>query len=170
MRISLSTQALERLLGGDTELEIQLRHQVVENFSKNHLKTLINSEAHRIMTEAWRKDIAEQVKVAVAEFQSAPSKAAQTETSVESSVRNHGGLRFTVNKAIEETITKVVHEKLDTYTKFIQSEVERRVSVAVTANIAAQVSSGIQKQLQLAAELADTLTPQQNKISKKAQG
>jgi hypothetical protein len=35
-----SLEALERLIGGDTELEIELRNTVVQEFSKKHLKCI----------------------------------------------------------------------------------------------------------------------------------
>lgn len=35
-----SLEAIERLIGGDTELELQLRQSVVEAFAKKHLKQL----------------------------------------------------------------------------------------------------------------------------------
>jgi translation elongation factor EF-4 len=39
-----SLEALERLIGNDTELEIEIRNSVVQNFTKQHLKDLANSE------------------------------------------------------------------------------------------------------------------------------
>ena len=39
-----SLDALERLIGGDNELEIEIRSSVVENFTKKHLNTLVNND------------------------------------------------------------------------------------------------------------------------------
>lgn len=37
-------EALERLIGGDTELEIEVRNSVVQSFAEKHLKAIANSE------------------------------------------------------------------------------------------------------------------------------
>lgn len=42
--IQLNRPALERLLGNDTSLEVQLRQQMVDEFTKKHLKGLLTSE------------------------------------------------------------------------------------------------------------------------------
>ena len=39
-----SLEALERLIGGDTELEIDIRQSVVQNFTMKHLGKLANEE------------------------------------------------------------------------------------------------------------------------------
>jgi hypothetical protein len=39
-----SLDALERLIGGDSELEFDIRQSVVENFTKKHLNKLVNEE------------------------------------------------------------------------------------------------------------------------------
>ena len=39
-----SLAALERLIGGDSELEIEVRNSVIQAFAKNHLKALITDE------------------------------------------------------------------------------------------------------------------------------
>jgi uncharacterized protein YqeY len=44
MKIQInSLAALERLIGGDTELEIEVRNSVVQAFSKKHLKSVADS-------------------------------------------------------------------------------------------------------------------------------
>ncbi len=39
--VQLNRPALDRLLGGDSQLEVELRHQVVEEFARHRLKTLL---------------------------------------------------------------------------------------------------------------------------------
>ncbi len=39
-----SLDALERLIGGDTELEFEIRRNVVEDFAKKHLRSLVDTE------------------------------------------------------------------------------------------------------------------------------
>lgn len=44
LTLNLTTNALERLIGGNTEVETNLRQSIVENFSKKYLKTIVNHE------------------------------------------------------------------------------------------------------------------------------
>lgn len=37
-----SLEALERLIGGDTEVEIEIRNNIVQSFAKKHLKAIAN--------------------------------------------------------------------------------------------------------------------------------
>jgi len=41
MKIQLDEKALERLIGGDSEIEVELRSNVVQAFAKRHLKGVI---------------------------------------------------------------------------------------------------------------------------------
>lgn len=41
VQLFLNRPALERLLGGDSELEVQLRHQIVNEFAKKHLRAVV---------------------------------------------------------------------------------------------------------------------------------
>jgi hypothetical protein len=50
MKLSISVEALNRLIGGDSEIELQLRQQVVENFAKKYLKTLIDDSLIKRMS------------------------------------------------------------------------------------------------------------------------
>lgn len=43
--IRLDVPALERLIGGDTEVEVQLRKGVVEEFARRHLTAVLKDEA-----------------------------------------------------------------------------------------------------------------------------
>lgn len=40
MKIVLNVQTLERLIGGDTEIEVELRKNIVHEFSKRHLSAV----------------------------------------------------------------------------------------------------------------------------------
>lgn len=52
-----SLEALERLIGGDNELEIEVRNSVVENFTKKHLKAIAEDTRLRLIGEAVTNEI-----------------------------------------------------------------------------------------------------------------
>lgn len=55
-------EALERLIGGDTEVEIDIRNAVVQTFADKHLKALANSDAVSKTLAEIKADIAKQIK------------------------------------------------------------------------------------------------------------
>jgi hypothetical protein len=100
VKLSLDVPALERLLGGDTELELDLRKSVVIEFTRRHLKDLAESEAVRQESAAIRDAVSQ-------------------------AVVNHIGRRVTTDKGwthqtesqlkseIEELLGRVVEKKVD---------------------------------------------------------
>ena len=61
MKIQInSLDALERLIGGDTEIEIEVRQSVAENFAKKHLKSLANDELNKAASESFINIIKEE--------------------------------------------------------------------------------------------------------------
>ena len=52
-----SLAALERLIGGDSELEIELRQSVVEAFARKHLKVVVNSEVFKEAVDGIRASL-----------------------------------------------------------------------------------------------------------------
>lgn len=62
MKIQInSLAALERLIGGDSALEIEVRNSVVQEFVKRHLKALATSEPVKCAIEATRQKILDEV-------------------------------------------------------------------------------------------------------------
>lgn len=57
MKIQLnSLEALERLIGGDTEVEFEIRNSIVQEFTKKYLKGLVNETiANDVIKEALRQ-------------------------------------------------------------------------------------------------------------------
>lgn len=52
-----SLAALERLLGGDTAVEIEIRSNIVQEFAKKHLKVVANSDAVLVALDATKAAI-----------------------------------------------------------------------------------------------------------------
>ena len=61
-----SLEALERLIGGDSALEIKLRNSIVQDFTKRHLKALATDnlllQMQRTIQEEVKKEFFENVK------------------------------------------------------------------------------------------------------------
>ncbi len=66
LKLNLTSQALERLIGDDTEMCVTLRQGIAAEFAKRHLKGIF-SAAVNLQIEAFQKEIFEVAKVAVLE-------------------------------------------------------------------------------------------------------
>lgn len=68
VKMFLSGPALERLIGGDTEMEMHCRQQIVDSFARRHLTSIANSEAHKKTVTEIRKFICDTVGVTIKEL------------------------------------------------------------------------------------------------------
>ena len=50
-----SKEALERLIGGDSELEVELRNSIVHDFSQRYLKKLVSDQFDKLASLAWQE-------------------------------------------------------------------------------------------------------------------
>ena len=58
MKIQMNNlEALERLIGGESEVEMDIRASIVDAFCKKHLKSIANEEFVKRMAEAVKTEI-----------------------------------------------------------------------------------------------------------------
>ncbi len=57
LRLTLTTAAVERLIGGDTEVEMDLRQAIVAEFTRRHLGPLLNSPEFQKVVTAYNETI-----------------------------------------------------------------------------------------------------------------
>lgn len=106
MKIQInSLAALERLLGGDTTVEIELRSAIVQEFVKKHLKALAKSAEVTKAVEATQKEV-----IATAQFGLNASMATFSQT-WGGSVQNLK-LRPEIMTAINLQVSNMVDRKL----------------------------------------------------------
>lgn len=138
-----SLAALERLIGGDTEVEIEIRNNIVQEFSKKHLKALVN--------EGTIKTVADQINSALR---------AHAEQVISDKFGVLGGdywrrkltLTAECKKALSDAATEVYHEKIrealkkagDYYsTEYITKEINR----VVDREVQKRIDAGVQARL-----------------------
>lgn len=141
MKLILDATAVEKLLGGDTELEIELRQSVAAQFAKHHLKPLINS--------AEVKAIAESIKTQAI---GAATKTL-TETIANVKTKSWGTTEYSLKPEIISMIQDEVHDQLKVV---IASEIKNALEVystidtigkAVNARIDEQIKYEIKSQV-----------------------
>lgn len=141
-------EALERLIGGNTEVEIEVRNSVVQKFAEKHLKPLANSP---VMTDTFvnlkneiLKTIQEKCDKEIATFKndwygrvSEVKLHPNIKQEVDSQVRN----------IVDETIRKAVDESLQFWANSAELEkrVEKRFEYYTTEHINATVKARLDK-------------------------
>lgn len=148
MRLELNLPALERLIGGDTEAELQLRKQIVQEFAKRHLKEVAESATYEAALEAAKQYV---------------NEAAKETFGIENLVTSHlwptvgYRLKSMVESLVKETAQKVVDEALLKTIEYQKNywgrEVRQMVEKAVDRQIEKEVEEGIRKRLETAKNL-----------------
>jgi cobalamin biosynthesis protein CobD/CbiB len=145
MKLELTLPALERLIGGDTELEVALRRQIVEEFSRRHLKEVASTAIHasaiesaKQLVNAAAKEMFDVENVATSHLW--PTVGYRFRSMIESLVRE------SAQKVVDETLLKVVEYQKTYWTE----EVRRMVEKAVNRQIEEEVRDGIRKRLEAA--------------------
>lgn len=110
-----SLEAIERLIGNDNELEIDLRESIAYLFTKKHLKSIANSElmeeVSKSVTSELRKEFFDTIK---AGFSTNFSLKPDIFEKVKKDLVNRVDQEFdnSINKAIKDQLSKV-NEKID---------------------------------------------------------
>jgi hypothetical protein len=60
-----SLEALERLIGGDTEVELEIRNNIVQAFAKKHLKAIVNEGSIQHVAHALDKNLSSQAEAII---------------------------------------------------------------------------------------------------------
>lgn len=153
MKLELNLPALERLIGGDTEIELQLRRQIVEEFSKRYLKEIANTVSH---TEAK--------KAAEAYVNAAAKEVFDIENLTTDHLWPTVGYRFKslIQKLVEEQAQNIVDETLRSVIEYQQhywgKEVTDAIKKAMDRQIEKEIQEGIQKRLEAAKHIGTTKT------------
>lgn len=150
MILQLNLPALERLLAGESSIELNLRQQIVEEFCKKHIKTLVNNtelvKVHKAVAEEIKKHIGEEV------WESGKGWSVTVRERVEKLIQH--GIEEVVHKYL-----KASYDKLATELEALAKDRVDRYEVRALANAQAradkillELKEGIDKRMDLAFE------------------
>ncbi len=153
MKIQINNlEALERLIGGDTELEMEIRNSVVQDFSKKHLKIVAKemldkgmlSETERfIQNEFFLKDSWGRIK------SFSPKYRELIEKQITDAIRREVDLA--IRDILEyDTLKQTIRDRLELTVEYINtelksSELERRLNEMVNKRL--KDSLGLNKKI-----------------------
>ena len=150
MKIELNLPALERLLGGDTEVELALRKQIVQEFASRHLKAIAETASYQAAMDAAKAYVNEAAKQAfdienLAIGHLWPTVGYRLKSLVENEVQKHA------QKAVDEALLKIIEYQK----RYWGNEIEHAVNKVLDQQIEQQIKEGIQKRLNAAATNAE---------------
>lgn len=133
-----SLQALERLLGGDSEIEVEVRNNIVQNFSKKHLKPIAEGAyaAYRPLAEAAiKEEIVKQIGTIT------PSYGPYHKSAI--ILKNE--IREAIEKEIKNVISDTIHELIRDLAvdEIAKRHAERAVDLQLKDRINEEVRSKI---------------------------
>lgn len=117
--MELNAPALERLLGGDTELEVQLRHQVADQFAGKHLKSLLNDK----LFNRWKRQLSDEIDATIAEHVGKVTRDPLKKVFLTPSLRDK--IREAAEEAAERVFSEATAEKLQKLERSFVDTVDR---------------------------------------------
>ena len=145
MQMVLTLPALERLIGGDTEIELILRKQIAREFAKQHLDFLVDEEvATRVArAEATVIEAAAKEEVDIDKLLTSPHWPSL-------STRLRSIIRTEVEKLTQECVDAALRKVIEYQRRYWDKEITTAVNKALEANIKQQIADGVQAKLQAA--------------------
>lgn len=143
VQLSLNLPALEHLIGGDSQVEVELRKSVVQEFAKRHLTSVA-----KVMTNELKDDLAKAIAEATKEIGLEPAKWPHP-------VRLTDDLFERLKTAVEYSIHTKVRELVQEHTSkavadiipHIEAKVDRVVEDQIVMRVKAKLAADLTKAL-----------------------
>jgi len=117
MIVQLNLPALERLIGGDTQIEVELRHQIVEEFARKRLKALCQDPVLAKMAQSIQNEIEAYVGKEVWDQRTGKFKVQIQDTVFE-----------LIQKATEDAIKRIASECWDDMVRTYEQAADSRIT------------------------------------------
>ena len=135
--LQLNAKALERVIGGDTEVEIGIRQAIVHEFSKRHLKGIIGEPALVKIADELRNDVKRAADKIYSDYFVNYSSAKGYEL--------HSDIKKIITSEVKLYATQIVDdiitERLKSYD--FDQLVQKRLDTAVAQRIDSGIKAGI---------------------------
>jgi len=141
-------EALERLIGGDSQVEIEIRNSVVQKFAEKYLKPLANSDPITKTLAQIRAEIDRQV------CEQCAKEIAKFEKSYGGSITNvklHANIKAEIDSQVRNVVDTTVRNNVDEAIKFwandkeLKERIDKRFEYYTTELINTEIKSRIDK-------------------------
>jgi hypothetical protein len=142
-----SLEALERLIGGDSEVELEIRNNIVQEFTKKHLKALVNEGSIQKVANAIDKRLRDKAEEIIVD-----------KFGIESG--NYWNSKFTLNDTAKAALNDAADSAFRSHIIRLFAETERRmaeryseqyiseqITRVVDANVNKRIAEGVKERL-----------------------
>jgi uncharacterized protein YajQ (UPF0234 family) len=148
MRIELDSSALDRLIGGDTEVELHLRKQIVQEFAKRQLKVVAETTAYGDAVEEIKQHVNKLVKehFGVENLVTShlwPTIDYRLKSMIESLVKEHA------QKAVDVALLEIIEHQKHYWNRAIEAVVKKNMD----RQIEKEIEKGIRERLEAALKI-----------------
>lgn len=148
MKIALDNSALERLIGGDNEVEVEIRNLVVQEFAKKHLKAVVNDPAFGHFLEAESRQMREAVQLQIEKHVAKKPAARYQNFEINPEILKQAALVAADHRnEILSTMSDLVTKHIEDIRTDLDSRIERIVDSKIRTITAEYVDSKIRERL-----------------------
>lgn len=138
LKLTLTSQALERLIGGDTEIEAELRQGIASEFAKRYLKkSFVDAVVHEM--NKFRETVADAARAVIWGEYGASSRGWQNPVKLPDVLVRE--IRNTVKDAVENEVAVQIVAVMQ------EACSEERLTRLVDANVNARVKAEVRKRV-----------------------
>jgi hypothetical protein len=155
MKLQLnSLAALERLIGGDTEIELDIRNNIVQAFAGKYLKDVANSNAFKTSLANAQKKILELVKEEYTKVIEGSGIASIKKGEYWNSPRAivlSNDIKVEIGCTVRDHLEAVVAEEVERAMKKFDSDYfERKINSYVTDTVNTRIRDGVRAKMEAA--------------------
>ncbi len=131
MKVELNLPALERLIGGDTEIELALRQQIVHEFTKRHLRETATTEMHAAVMVELKQFINDSAKELFG-IENLAASHLWPAVSDRLRMRLDGMVKTQLEKSVEDVVAKSVERYSEHWKERLRSMVQHVIRQEVS--------------------------------------
>lgn len=145
MKVELTLPALERLIGGETEIEFEARRQIVENFATHHIKAFVNDKTLAALNAKWKAELEGEIKRLMDEFtRQTLAATANPDTSCQAAWKVGDFVKGVAEKVVGPVVDAAIQTKLGAIATYVERKVRLQLEKELDLHIAAAIQKGIQ--------------------------
>jgi uncharacterized membrane protein YheB (UPF0754 family) len=149
--LSLNRPALERLLGGDGELEVTLRNQIVDEFIKQHLAEALN---RKVLSDLRQRMYQVCDEVLKDYWQRGNSWNGAVTLSDSLKQRIQAAAADAIDATVQEALLTKVQERITIWSRDLDSRIRRAVDAQLNEKkINELIDTGVRERLEMAVSL-----------------
>jgi len=151
MKVQLDTKALNLLIGGDSEIELELRNSIVQEFMKKHIKAICCEKQYIALLEELRIEFLKEIKNIVFKMGSVDGIRFERDMkdnikvwldfSIEEKIKEL--VQYECSKIIEESVKKEIENIIPSINNIIKDTLNRSLINELVHKIRSSVSQSL---------------------------